>query len=129
MKHWKISTLLALNLLTGCATTDVALSSPEKTEAGAGTLKLVWLFPNSGEIHLDGKRYIGEWSDSRCFTSQCRSEFFNVPKIHRRHIRRGSAELVAKDNTRLNCEWVSHDKEVIGTCRADDGRVFRLQAS
>jgi hypothetical protein len=128
MKHWKLTTLLALGLLTGCATTDVALSTPEKPESGAGTLKLVWLFPNSAEIQLNDMRYVGEWSDSRCFTVQCRGEFFNVPKIHRRHIRRGSAELVAKDNTRLNCEWVSHDKKVIGTCQAEDGRTYRLQA-
>ncbi len=128
MKHWKLATLLALGLLTGCATTDVALSTPEKPGSGAGSLKLVWLISTSAEIQLDGKRYVGEWSDSRCFTVQCRGEFFNVPNIHRRHIRRGSAELVAKDNTRLNCEWISHGKEVIGTCRTDDGRVYRLQA-
>jgi len=89
---------------------------------------MVWRLPNTAEVQLDGKRYVGEWADSRCFTPQCRGAFFNVPKIHRRHIRKGSAELVAKDNTHLNCEWVSHDKEVIGTCRTQDGRQFNLKA-
>jgi hypothetical protein len=128
MKHWKISTLLALILLTGCTTTDVAQSSADKPEAAAGTIQIGWLRPNNAGIRLDGKLYAGEWSDSRCLTQQCRGEFWNVGKIHRQHIRKGAAELVAKDNSRLNCEWVSHDKKVVGTCRADDGRLYRLQA-
>jgi len=127
MKYWTI-TFLPL-LAAGCTTTTVALTSADKPEAGVGTLKIVWLWPNTAEIQLDGKRYVGEWADSRCFTPECRGDFWNVPKIHRRHIRKGSAELVAKDNTRLNCEWVSHDKEVIGTCQADDGRKFELKGA
>ncbi len=129
MKHWKLSALLAFSVLTGCATTDVALSSADKPEAGAGALQIVWLLPNRAEIRLDGKRYVGEWNDSRCFTPECRGEFRNVLKLHRRHIRNGSAELVADENTRMNCEWVSHDKKVIGACRTNDGRVYRLQDS
>lgn len=127
MKNWMIG-LLALTV-SGCATTEVALTSDEKPQAGAGTLQLVWLWPNRAEISLDGKRYVGEWADSRCFTPQCRGEFFNVPKIHRRHIRKGSAELAAPDDSRLNCEWVSHDKKVIGTCQASDGRQFKLKGA
>lgn len=127
MKYWMIA-LLSL-AVTGCATTEVALTSDGKSQAGAGTLQLVWLLSNRAEIALDSKRYVGEWADSRCFTSQCRGEFFNVPKIHRRHIRKGSAELTAQDDSRLNCEWVSHDKQVIGTCQASDGREFKLKGS
>lgn len=127
MKYWMIA-LLSL-AVTGCATTQVALTSDGKPQAGTGSLQLVWLWPNQAEIALDGKQYVGEWADSRCFTSQCRGEFFNVPKIHRRHIRKGSAELTAQDDTRLNCEWVSHDKKVIGTCQASDGREFKLKGS
>ncbi len=127
MKHLSIP--LFLLVLGGCATTDVALTSADKPDAGSGTLQMVWLFPNTAEVQLDGKRYVGEWADSRCFTPQCRGEFFNVPKIHRRHIRKGSAELEAQDDTRLNCEWVSHDKKVIGTCQASDGRQFKLKGS
>lgn len=129
MKHWKLSALLAFSVLTGCATTDVALSSADKPEAGAGALQMVWLLPNRAEIRLDGKRYVGEWNDSRCFTPECRGKFRNVLKLHRRHIHHGSAELVADENTRMNCEWVSHDKKVIGACRTNDGRVYRLQDS
>jgi hypothetical protein len=127
MKYLNI--LLTTMLLTGCAITDVALTSADKPEAGVGTLKMVWLLPNTAEIQLDGKRYAGEWADSRCFTPECRGEFRNITKLHRRHIRKGSAELVAKDNTRLNCGWVSHDKEVIGSCQADDGRKFKLSGA
>jgi len=126
MKYWMMA-LLSLSL-TGCATTEVALTSDGKPEAG--TLQLVRLGPNQAEIALDGKRYAGEWADSRCFTPQCRGEFFNVPKTQRRHIRKGSAELAAQDDSSLNCEWVSHevshDKNVIGTCQASDGRQFKL---
>lgn len=128
MKHWKISALLAFSMLTGCATTDVALSSADKPEAGAGALQIIWLLPNRAQIRLDDKRYVGEWRASRCFTQECRGEFWNIGKIHRQHIRKGVADLVAKDNTRLNCEWVSHDQEVIGACRTDDGRIYRLRA-
>ncbi|WP_018506903.1 hypothetical protein [Thiobacillus thioparus] len=128
MKHWKISTLFALSLLTGCASTDVALSSADKPEAGAGTLKIGWSRFSSVQIRLDGKIYVGEWRDSRCFTRECLGEFRNIQRIYRKHIRKGAAELVAKDNTCLNCEWGSHGMKVIGACRADDGRVYHLQA-
>ncbi len=121
-----LSILLTTLLLASCATTDVALTPADNSQAGAGSLKIVWLSSNTAEIQLDGKRYAGEWTDSRCFTPECRGEF-NATKLHRRHIRKGSAELVAKDNSRLNCQWVSHDEEVIGTCRAQDGRTFRLE--
>lgn len=127
IKLWKLLTPLAISLLAGCGTTNVALSEAGKPEAGAGTLHIAWLGPDRAEIVLDGRRYVGEWADSRCFTPQCRGEFFNVPKIHRRHIRKGSAELVAPDDSRLNCEWVSHEKKVIGTCQASDGRQFKLK--
>ncbi len=127
MKYWMM-VLMAL-VVTGCASTEVALTRDGKPEAGAGTLQLVWLGPNRAEITLDGKRYVGEWADSRCFTPQCRGEFFNVPKIHRRHIRKGSAELAAQDESSLNCEWVSYDKKVIGACQASDGRQFKLMGS
>jgi len=128
MKHGKISALLALSLFTGIATPNVALSATDQSEAGAGTVQIVWLRPNRARIHLDDQRYVGEWRERRCFTQECRGEFWNIGKIHRQHIRKGVAELVAKDNKRLNCAWVSHHQEVIGTCRADDGRVYRLQA-
>jgi hypothetical protein len=128
MKHWKIFTLFALSLLTGCASTDVALSSAGNPDAGAGTLKIGWSRFSSAEIRLDGKIYVGEWRDSRCFTRECLGEFRNIRGIHREHIRKGATELAAKDNARLNCEWVSHGMKVIGTCRADDGGVYRLQA-
>ena len=120
---------ILLLALGGCAGSNVALTPANQADTGSGTLQMVWLLPNTAEVQLDGKRYVGEWADSRCFTSACRGEFFNVPKIHRRHVRKGSAELVAQDATRLNCEWNSHDKKVIGTCLASDGRQFRLQGS
>lgn len=123
-----ISQLSLLLLLTGCATTGGALSSANQPEASAGKVQIAWLRPNRAQIRLDDKRYVGEWSESRCFTQECRGKFWNIEKVHRQHIRKGVAELVAKDNTRLNCEWVSHNQEVIGACRTDDGRIYRLQA-
>jgi hypothetical protein len=130
-----------LLLLTGCATTDRAPSSADKHEAGSNTTmialqprntgeirKYVLQLPNVAEVRLDGKKYVGEWSDSRCSTPECLGEFMSVPKHNRMHVRKGSAEFVAEDNTRLSCEWVSLLKKVIGTCQTQDGRQFNLKA-
>lgn len=127
MKYLSIPILLLM--LAGCSTTHVALSNAEQPGAGAGILRIAWLGPDRAEILLEGKAYVGEWADSLCFTPQCRGVFFNVAKIERRHVRRGSAELFAKDQASLSCEWVSHKKELVGTCQADDGRVFQLKGA
>ena len=128
MKYRKIAVLFALGLLGGCSTTNLDLSSADSHEANAGTLTLTWLFPKSAEVLLDGKRYVGEWSDRRCLTPECRGEFESVQGVHRSHIRRGTAKLVAHDSARLNCEWVSHYKDFIGSCRSDEGKQYRLRA-
>jgi len=128
MRHWKITTLLVISLLVGCSTTNLDLSSADNHEANAGSLTLTWLFPKSAEVLLDGKRYVGEWSDRHCLTPECRGEFESVLGVHRSHIRRGTAKLVAHDNARLSCEWVSHYKDFIGSCRSDEGKQYRLRA-
>lgn len=112
-------------LLAGCATPEGGRADP--SAALAGTLQLLRVGPERAEIELDGKRYVGEWADGRCFTSQCRGEFFNVPKTQRSQVRRGTAELTAADASRLSCAWVSHDQQVIGTCQASDGRRYQLR--
>jgi hypothetical protein len=69
-----IPQLSMLLLLTGCATTGVALSSADQPEASTGTVQIAWLRPNRAQIRLDDKRYVGEWSESRCFwPTTCRS--------------------------------------------------------
>lgn len=128
MRHRKIAALLAIALLAGCGTTNLALSSTEQAKVSAGTLTLSWRYPRSAETLLDGKRYVGQWSDRRCLTPECRGEFENVEGVHRSHIRRGSAILLAQDHARLACEWVSHFKEFIGNCRSDAGKRYRLRA-
>ncbi len=129
MRYCNVLVLLAFAMLSACSTTDLALSSMENQDADVGTLKLVWLYPKSAETLLDGKRYAGEWSDRRCLTSECRGEYENVQGVHRSHIRKGVALLIAQDNSRLACEWVSHHKEFIGSCRNDAGKHYRLQAA
>ncbi len=128
MRCRNVLVLLAFASLGACSTTDLALSSADKPNANMGTLKLVWLYPKSAEILLDGKRYTGEWSDRRCLTPECRGEYESVRGVHRSHIRRGAARLIAQDNSRLACEWVSHYKEFTGSCRSDAGKHYRLQA-
>lgn len=128
MKYRRIAVLLALGLLVGCSSTNLNLSSADSHKAYAGTLTLTWLYPKSAEVLLDGKRYVGEWSDRRCFTQDCRGEFVGVLRIHRSHIRRGTAKLLAKDNSALNCEWVSHFKEFIGKCSSSEGKQYRLRS-
>ncbi|KAB2311463.1 hypothetical protein F8A87_06545 [Betaproteobacteria bacterium SCN2] len=128
MKYRKIAGLFVLGLLVGCSTTNLDLSSADNHKAYAGSLTLTWQYPKSAEILLNGKRYVGEWSDRRCITPTCRGEYESVQGIHRSHIRRGAAKLLADDNSALNCEWVSHFKEYIGICSSSDGMQYRLQS-
>lgn len=125
MKNWLLVFLLPL--ISACAT-PVGLTGPDAPTSSAGTLNLAWLAPNSMEVVLDGQRYEGEWTSSRCYTDACRGVYRNVPRIHRRHIRQGQAELVAQDGARMTCEWVSHLPEVQGSCTTQDGRKFLLEA-
>lgn len=125
MKKWLFISLLPL---IGACTSPVALTGPDAAPTGAGTLNLTWLASNSMEVVLDGQRYVGEWTSIRCSTDACRGVYRNVPRIHRRHIRQGQAELVAQDGARMTCEWVSHLPEVQGTCTTQDGRKFLLEA-
>ncbi len=129
MRHKNILALSALALLSACGTTNLALSSADKPRASMGTLTLTWIYPKSAETLLEGKHYAGEWSDRRCLTPECRGEYESVEGVHRSHIRRGSAILLAQDHSRLACEWVSHYKAFIGSCRSDDGKYYRLQAN
>ena len=123
----RILILTTLAWLAGCAT-PVALTAPEGA-SNTGRLTLTWLEPHAMEVRLEGKRYMGEWSSSACFTDQCRGIYRDVPRIHRRHIRQGQATLATADGARLECRWVSHLPEVDGNCTSQDGRVFRLMAS
>lgn len=119
--------LPALSLLAACAT-PVAFTGPEGALI-AGTLTVGWLEPRAMEVQLEGKRYMGEWSSSACFTDACRGIYRDVLRIHRRHIRQGQASLTAADGARLECRWVSHLPELDGNCTSQDGRMFKLKAS
>ncbi len=120
--------ILALAMLGGCAS-HVALTGQDDVEATVGILVPTWLEPQSMEVPLDGKRYVGEWSSSACFTDECRGVFRNVLRIHRRHIRKGEAVLAAPDGGRLECRWASYPPKVDGICRAQDGRVYKLKTA
>lgn len=128
MDYWKIAVLFVLGLLGGCSATRLDLSSTDNHETYAGSLTLTWLYPKSAEVLLNGKRYVGEWSDRRCLTPACRGEYEGVQGVHRSHIHRGAAKLLADDNSSLSCEWVSHFKEFIGKCSSSDGKQYRLQS-
>lgn len=118
--------IVLLPLLGACAT-PVSLSGPADVAPGAGTLSLAWLAGNTMAVGLDGQRYVGGWTSHLCTTDACRGEFRNVPRIHRRHIRAGAAELVAQDGARMTCAWVSHLPQVQGSCTTADGRTYRLE--
>ncbi len=118
--------ILPLVALVGCAS-NVALKDASDATQAIGTLTLSWLHPNSMEVMLDGKRYVGEWNNERCLNVECRGVYRNVLRVHRKHIYKGQATLKSKDEDRMECEWVSHRPDVRGTCRTQDGRVFRLE--
>lgn len=115
-------------LLSACAS-QVALKGTEGATPVAGTLSLAWLEPNAVEVVIDGKRYVGELTSSVCSTDECRGVYRDVLRIHRRHVRKGHAVLVAKDGSRVECDWVSHMPELDGTCKTQDGRVYKLKSA
>lgn len=126
MRYKNILALSAIALLSACSTTSLGLSSADNPNAYAGSLTLTWVYPKSAEVLLNGKRYVGVWSDRQCLTPACRGEYDGVQEVHRSHIRRGTAKLLVDDNSFLNCEWVSHFKEFIGKCSSSDGKQYRL---
>lgn len=121
----KASILPAVGLLAGCAGPVVA-PAPDGGQV-AGTLMPDWREHRTVEVRLDGKRYAGEWTSKPCFTSRCRGVYWNVPRIHRAHVRAGEATLAAGDGSRLECRWVSHPPELDGHCTTQDGRLFKLR--
>jgi hypothetical protein len=122
----RLMLILPLVALAGCAS-NVALKDDSNATQAMGTLTLTWLQPNAMEVTLDGKRYVGEWDSERCFNAECRGAYSYVPRIHRRHIDKGQATLKTREGDRMDCEWVSHLPDVKGTCRTQDGRMFRLE--
>lgn len=126
MNKWML--ILLLPLLSACAS-QVALTTPDGVRQAEGTLSVAWLEPHAMEVVIDGKRYVGEWTSSACSTDECRGVYRDVLRIHRRHIRQGHAVLVAKDGSRVECEWVSHLPELDGTCKTQDGRVYKLKSA
>lgn len=122
----RLMLILPLLALAGCAS-NVALKDDSNATQAVGTLTLTWLQPNSMEVTLDGKRYVGEWDSERCLDAECRGAYRAMSKVHRRHIREGQAVLKTKEGDRMDCEWVSHLPDVKGTCRSQDGRTFRLE--
>lgn len=125
MKHWLAPIALA-SLLNGCATIS-DLQSPDAQQI-SGVLSVDWIEPHAIEIQYAGMRYTGDWTSHVCKTDACRGRFRNVLKIHRRHIHQGHAVLNANNGSSLVCEWVSHLPEVHGTCRAQDGSLFKLKS-
>ncbi len=122
----RLMLILPLVALAGCAS-NVALKNDSNVTQAMGTLTLTWLQQNSMEVMLDGKRYVGEWDSDRCLNVECRGAYSTMSKVHRRHIKEGQAVLKTKEEDRMDCKWVSHLPDVKGTCRTQDGRVFRLE--
>ena len=61
----RLMLILPLIAMAGCSS-NVALKDDSNTTQAVGTLTLTWLQPNSMEVMLDGKRYVGEWDSERC---------------------------------------------------------------
>ena len=120
-----LALVAAMLILAGCAS-EVALKDAADTPQGSGILHITWLQPKSVEIMLDGKSFEGLWTSRPCTTLTCPDVYGRVARIHRRHLRKGQAELTSKEGERLVCEWITHLPVVEGTCRAPDGRQFRL---
>ena len=125
MKHW-FAPVALVSLLNGCTTT-LDLKGSDAPQV-SGVLSVDWIEPHAIVIQHDGMRYSGDWSSRVCTTDACRGVFRNVLKIHRRHIHQGRAVLAAKNGSSLVCEWVSHLPELDGTCRAQDGSLFKLKS-
>ncbi len=123
-KTWLIGVLM---LLGGCACHG-GLSDAASMRPIAGTLQPSWLDNSTLLVELDNKRFTGDQTSSVCHTDACRSVFRNVPRMYRRHVLNGQAELAAADGERLACEWTRYRQQVDGICRSPDGREFKLSA-
>lgn len=121
----KVVLIGALTLIGGCACIGGAAETANAMPM-AGTLHPVWLESSAMRVDLDDKHFLGEQSSSVCHTDACRSVFRNVPRIYRRHVLNGQAELVAPGGERLSCEWTRYRDQVDGVCRDPDGRQFKL---
>lgn len=125
MKTWH--PLLLLPLLAACAGPGPT-SHRDAGPMAAEAVTLTRLEPQAMEAWLEGTRYVGDWTSTRCFTDACRGDFRSVLRIYRRHVRHGEAELAAADGTRLRCAWVSYRDHIRGACQAADGQSHRLEA-
>ncbi|MEW5788657.1 MAG: hypothetical protein AB1899_12470 [Pseudomonadota bacterium] len=121
----KNTLLLLLPLLHACAL-PTQLGNSQAQGAGHGELRITLMEPHGMEVELDGRQYRGEWRSELCLNPECRGVYRNVDRLHRRHIRKGQASLVADDGKRLDCEWVSHLPELEGICRDGSDRSYRL---
>ncbi|MEW6119314.1 MAG: hypothetical protein AB1593_04410 [Pseudomonadota bacterium] len=126
MKISNVLILFALGGLAGCAGLGQSPTAADGLAPDAGFLKLMHPAAALAEVSLDGKRYVGEWHERRCFTTECRGVFWNIGKVQRKHVRRGDTTLMADDASRLACSWVRYREKVVGRCEDPDGRVFRL---
>ncbi len=122
----KLLLLIFIPLINAC--TSLGASS-EVSTTETPTLELVTLSQAANrviELKLDDVHYVGSWTDGPCFTDFCRGDFRNVPRMYRRHVRHGEAELAASNGTRMNCLWVSYRDQIRGSCRTEDGQGYTL---
>ncbi len=77
-------------------------------------------------IDLGGRRFDGEWRETRCPSTSCRGEFRYIQTAHRQHVRRGTATLRSADGGRLDCQWVRHDARLFGSCASQEGKTYAL---
>jgi hypothetical protein len=124
----RLASTAAVTALAGCAT-GLSLTGEQGGVAGDGTLRLTLLKPYEAEVRVDGRRYVGPWPSELCTAETCGSVYQETPRLHRRHLRKGDAVLVAADGSRLQCDWISHLPDVTGTCRTGAGRSFKLVGS
>jgi len=124
--------LLLIPLISACASQATTSQTSPHGLPGSATpaIELVTLSqatPRVIELEVAGIRYVGSWTDGPCFTDFCRGDFRNVPRMYRRHVRHGEAELAASNGTRMNCLWVSYRDQIRGSCRTAEGQDYVLE--
>lgn len=126
MKSGFVITLALVSLLSGCATNFSLVDRSDGSVDGKANLDMKVTGEHTAAATLDGKVYEGTWEHQRCTQEIC-SKYETTSFRHNRHSSFNKAELLAKDGSRLTCEWLNHLGKLKGVCVDAKSKEYRIE--